>query len=138
MANSQNVELVQQAYDAFKRGDIAGVLKTLSEDIDWFIPGPEGIIPFAGRRRGPQQVAEFFRKLGESQIPELFQPLEFVDGQDKVIVQGTQRWQVKSTGRIYTDDWVHVFTVVNGKITNFQEYHDTAAEAAAHTDFPGV
>jgi uncharacterized protein len=138
MGNSQNVELVQRAYSAFKRADTPGVLETLSEDVDWFIPGPEGIIPFAGRRRGPQQVAEFFRKLAESQIAELFEPLDFIDGQDKVIVLGTQRWRVKSTGRIYNDDWVHVFTIANGKITKFQEYHDTAAEAAAHKDSLGA
>jgi ketosteroid isomerase-like protein len=138
MGNSQNVELVRQAYEAFARADIPGVLATLSQDVDWLIHGPERIIPFVGRRRGPGQVADFFRKLADSQIAELFQPLEFIDGQDKVIVLGTQRWRVKSTNRVYSDDWVHVFTVANGKITKFQEYHDTFAEAAAHADVPGA
>ncbi len=29
-------------------------------------------------------------------------------------------------------EWAHMFTAVDGRITKFQEYHDTAAEAAAH------
>lgn len=43
-----------------------------------------------------------------------------------------QRWHVHTTGSTYEDEWAHVFTVENGKITKFTEYHDTAAEAAAH------
>jgi ketosteroid isomerase-like protein len=132
MGDQENVQLVRQAYDAFSRADIAGVLKTLSDNVDWFIPGPEGIIRFAGRRRGPQQVAEFFNVLAQTQTAELFEPREFIASYDKVVVLGTQRWRVKSTGRIYEDDWAHVFTIENGTIVKFQEYHDTAAEAAAH------
>ena len=138
MEKRQNIELVQKAYDAFARGDIAGILETLSSEVDWLISGPKGIVPFVGRRRGPQQVAHFFSELAESQTAELFEPLEFIEGPDKIVVLGRQRWQVKSTGRIYNDEWAHVFSVANGKITKFQEYHDTAAEAAAHADFPGV
>jgi uncharacterized protein len=134
MSEQQNVQLVRQAYDAFGRANIAGVLRTLSENVDWFIPGPEAIIRFAGRR--PQQVAESFSLLAETQTAELFEPREFIADQDKVDVLGTQRWRVKSTGRIYEDDWVHVFTIENGRIVKFEEYHDTATEAAAHTDVP--
>lgn len=64
--------------------DIAGVLKTLSEDIDWFIPGPEEIIPFAGRRRGPQQVAEFFSALRQSRLR--------VAGPVRIITSGVCRY----------------------------------------------
>jgi ketosteroid isomerase-like protein len=131
MSEQQNVQLVQQAYDAFKRADIAGVLKTLTEDVDWFIPGPKEIIHFAGRRRGPQQVAEFFGALAQTQTAEQFEPREFIASQNKVVVLGLQRWRVNSTGRTYEDEWAHVFTIENGRITKFQEYHDTAAEAAA-------
>jgi uncharacterized protein len=132
MNEQQNVQLVQKAYDAFRQGDISGVLKTLSEDVDWLIPGPEHIIRFAGRRHGRQQVGEFFRALAETQTAELFEPREFIASQNKVVVLGAQRWKVNSTGITYADEWAHVFTVENGTITNFQEYHDTAAEAAAH------
>jgi uncharacterized protein len=138
MGKRPNIELVQKAYDAFARGDIAGVLETLSSEVDWLISGPRAIVPFVGRRRGPQQVAQFFRELAESQTAELFEPLEFIEGPDKVVVLGRQQWRVKSTGRTYSDEWAHVFTVANGEITKFQEYHDTAAEAAAHGDFPGA
>lgn len=132
MSKQQNVHLVQQAYDAFSKADIEGVLRTLAQNVDWFIPGPTDLIPFAGRRHGHQEVAEFFRVLAATQIAERFEPLDFIASEDKVVVLGVQRWRVNSTGVTYEDEWAHVFTIENGKITKFKEYHDTGAEAAAH------
>jgi ketosteroid isomerase-like protein len=132
MSEQSNVQLVQQAYAAFGRADIEGVLETLSENVDWLIPGPADIIPFVGRRHGPQEVAAFFATLASTQTAERFEPLEFIARGDRVVVLGTQRWHVLSTGSTYEDEWAHVFTIENGKIKKFAEYHDTAAEAAAH------
>lgn len=132
MSEQQNVQLVQQAYDAFSKADIEGVLKTLADNVDWFVPGAPEIIPFAGRRDGPQEVAEFFRALAAVQTAERFEPSDFIASEDKVVVLGIQRWRVNSTGVTYEDEWAHVFTIENGRITKFKEYHDTAAEAAAH------
>ncbi|MPW23444.1 ketosteroid isomerase [Paraburkholderia sp. CNPSo 3157] len=132
MSVQENVLLVQRAYDAFSKGDIEGVLITLAENVDWFIPGSTEIIPFAGRRHGPQEVGEFFSALAATQTAERFEPLDFIADQDKVVVLGVQRWRVASTGVTYEDEWAHVFTIENGRITKFTEYHDTAAEAAAH------
>jgi len=132
MTEQSNVQLVQQAYAAFGRADIDGILQTLAESVDWFIPGPIGMIPFAGRRHGPQEVAAFFGVLASTQTAERFEPLEFIASGNRVVVLGTQRWYVHSTGRTYEDEWVHLFTIENGKITVFAEYHDTEAEAAAH------
>jgi ketosteroid isomerase-like protein len=132
MSEQQNVQLVQQAYDAFSKADIKGVLKTLADNVDWFVPGSPEIIPFAGRRDGPQEVAEFFSALAAAQTAERFEPSDFIASEDKVVVLGIQRWRVNSTGVTYEDEWAHVFTIENGRITKFKEYHDTAAEAAAH------
>ncbi|MGY6156278.1 nuclear transport factor 2 family protein [Paraburkholderia graminis] len=132
MSEQSNVQLVQQAYAAFGRADIDGVLQTLSENIDWFIPGPTDIIPFVGRRHGPQEVAAFLRTLASAQTAERFEPLEFIASGDRVVVLGMQRWHVHAAGSTYEDEWAHVFTTENGNITKFTEYHDTAAEAAAH------
>jgi len=132
MSEQSNVQLVQQAYAAFGRADIDGVLQTLSENVDWFIPGPTDTVPFVGRRNGHKEVAAFFGTLASMQTAERFEPLEFIASGDRVVVLGAQRWQVHSTGSTYEDEWAHVFTIENGKITGFTEYHDTAAEAAAH------
>jgi ketosteroid isomerase-like protein len=58
----QNVDLVKQAYAAFGRGDLPGLLALLGDDIVWTTPGPADV-PTAGERRGKAAVAEFFQAI---------------------------------------------------------------------------
>jgi ketosteroid isomerase-like protein len=132
MNTQDNVQMVKQAYALFQQGNVPAILELLSEDVDWFIPGPTEIIPFVGRRRGPGQVGQFFSGLAASQSALKFEPHEFISQGDKVVVLGEQQWTVNSTRQTYEDEWAHVFTIRNGRIVQFREYHDTQAEAAAH------
>jgi ketosteroid isomerase-like protein len=50
----ENTQLVQQAYQHFKNGDIQSVLGLLSEDVEWTLCEIEGV-PFSGTRRGPER-----------------------------------------------------------------------------------
>ena len=64
MNEQQNVKLVQQAYESFGRGDIQGVLNSLSEQVEWRVPKPEGV-PFGGEYRGRDGVGRFFSELNQ-------------------------------------------------------------------------
>lgn len=77
MADEQNVKVVQAAYAAFGRGDIAGVIDALDDSIIWRpTEGAAANVPTAGERRGKAGVLEFFRQLDESQKFEAFKPKE--------------------------------------------------------------
>jgi len=132
MNEQQNVKLVQEAYAAFKRGDIASVLNAMADDVSWFLPGPKDVVPFVGQRRGRQQVAEFFSKMAELQDVEQFEPREFIAQGDIVVALGHYRWRVKATSRSFESDWAHAFTIRNGKVVNFHEYYDTNAGVEAY------
>lgn len=131
MNEQENIRLVQQAYDNFKRGDISALLASFSEDIDWDFPEIENV-PFAGRRRGHEGAQQFFRSLAESQEVLAFEPQEFFADGDKVVVLGCDTWRVRENGREFRSDWTHAFTIQNGKIAKFKEYMDTAATMTAH------
>ena len=132
MSEQQNTKLVQEAYAAFQRGDIASILNMMADDVSWFLPGPKDVIPFVGQRRGRQQVADFFSKLAEMQDVERFEPQEFVAQGDVVVALGHYKWRVKSTSRSFESDWAHVFTIRNGKVVKFHEYYDTNAGVEAY------
>jgi hypothetical protein len=100
--------------------------------VSWFVPGPEDVIPFAGQRQGREQVALFLAKLTEMQDAEQFELREFIAQGDNVAALGHYRWRIKFTGHSYASDWVQVFKVHDGKISNFQEYLDTHAWVAAY------
>ena len=124
---------IEEAYAAFSRSDIPALLDTLADGVDWLIPGPPNILPYAGPRRGRQQVAAFFESLHDTEEIELFRANDFIEGEDEVIVLGDYRARVKSTGRILSLQWVHVLTLSNGKIDRLRGFFDTAAAVAAHT-----
>jgi ketosteroid isomerase-like protein len=130
MSDQTNSAVVQQAYEAFGRGDIPTVLSALTDDVEWTLQGPPGI-PWAGTHRGREGVAEFFSLLGEGLEFELFEPLEFVAQGDTVVVLGHERSVVKPTGRGFEQEWAHVYTLRDGKIATGLFIEDTAAQVEA-------
>ena len=122
---AQNVDVVQQGYEAFGRGDIPGVLELLTDDVEWTEQGPS-VIPFAGTFRGREGIAEFFTLLDETLEFEQFEPRKFVGQGDTVVVLGYERDVVKQTGRGYEEEWAHVYTLRDGKIATGLFLEDTA------------
>ena len=133
MNKQENIKLVKQVYENFKKGDIGALLHLLSENIEWQLPEIENV-PFAGKRRGHEQMGQFFASLAGTQEVQHFDPREFIAQGDKVVALGQYSWRVKSTGREFGGDFAHVFTVNDGKVIRFHEYMDTAAAAAAHKE----
>jgi uncharacterized protein len=131
MNEQANISLLKQAYDAYDKGDIPRLLGLLAQDIEWELPEVEGI-PFTGKRRGVDQVADFFRVLADCQDMREFRPDRFIGQDDQVVVLGHGTFTVKATGADYGSDWCHVFRVAGGKIASFKEYDDTYRAAQAY------
>jgi ketosteroid isomerase-like protein len=131
MNESQNTKLVQEAYAAFSRGDVAGILATLDDQIVWKpVTGAASYVPTAGQRRGKAAVAEFFKLVAESMQFSSFEPREFVAQGDKVVALGHYVGKA-STGGHFESDFAMIFTIRNGRIVEFQEMQDSAALNAA-------
>src|SRR5438552_2672167 len=131
MSEKDNTATVQQAYNNFKTGNIQGLLDQMSEDVTWQLPEMTDV-PLAGKRTGRDGVKEFFATLARDQDVLEFEPREFVAEGDKVVSLGHYRWRVKDTGREYASDFVHIFTVRDGKIVAFREHFDSAVVARAY------
>lgn len=125
-----NTEIVQKGYECFGTGDIPGLLALFSDDISWTIPEIENAA-FAGTRNGKPAVAEFFTQLNEEEDITHFAPTEFIAQDDRVVVLGESTATVRSTGKTYSTDWVHIFRVADGKVTTFLEFFDNAAATRA-------
>ena len=126
MSEKVNTDIVQAGYEKFGSGDVAGLLELFSDNILWQVPEVANA-PFTGTRQGKQAVGEFFKLLAESEKFDRFEPLEFIAQNNKVVVLGEVAATVTSTGRSFESQWVHVFTVVDGRVAEFQEFFDTAA-----------
>lgn len=130
MSEVTNTEIIQKGYENFGSGNIPGLLELFAENIGWEVPEIENA-PFSGSREGIEAVGKFFEQLVEAEDITRFEPLEFIAQNDKVVVLGESAATVKATGRSYETDWVHVFTVHDGKIINFHEFFDNAAATKA-------
>lgn len=135
MSEQQNTELVRQAYAAYGRGDVARVLACMSPQIEWEIPAVPAL-SFTGKRQGPDQVAEYFRLSSEQQVVRELVPKEFVAQGDKVIVLGHGAWTALEAGQDFESDWVHVFTVKDGRIAAFREFMDVHVAVEAFRCYP--
>jgi ketosteroid isomerase-like protein len=58
------------------------------------------------------------------------QVFDFLVKGEMVAALGFEKMRVKSTGKEYQSNWVHLYTLCNGKIVRFEEFIDTAAVAA--------
>ena len=131
MSEQENTRIVQQAYETFKNGDVAGLLDMYSNDIDWHLPTVEEL-PWFGSRKGRDNTAEFFQRLAEAQDSVSFNPKKFIAQGDDVVAMGDYTWRSNATGKEFGGEWAHAWTVRDGKLASFREYADTAAASSAH------
>jgi ketosteroid isomerase-like protein len=130
MDENSNPKVVQNAYAAFGRGDVDGILGLLADNVEWQSFGPAEL-PMTGLRRGKPEVGRFFKQVGETWNFERFEPREFIVQGDLVVALGYYSGTAKGPGRKFAAEFAHAFTVQGGKITRFREYTDTANLAAA-------
>jgi ketosteroid isomerase-like protein len=132
MSMEENKRVVESIFEAFGRGDLPGVLRHVSEDVEWKAPGPP-VVTYFGERHGHDGATEFFVQLGSNVDFEHFEPGAFVAEGDRVVVLGRERGRVKRTGKSFDNEWALVFRLSDGKVTSFQCYENTAAIAEAFT-----
>jgi len=121
-----NLEVIQNLYAAFARGDGPAALSAMDSAIVW---NEAENFPYADRNPyvGPAAVAEgvFFRLATEWDDFQAV-PAEFFDAGETVIVIGRYRATYKATQASIDAQFAHLWRVRDGKIVGFQQYTDTA------------
>ncbi len=122
---NENTQVVKKAYECFGDGNIDGLIDLFAEDIRWTIPEVNGS-PLKPLTIGRENVRAFFNKLSEIEEFTSFEPKDFIAEGKKVVVLGSSSGKILSTGRNFEAEWVHIFDINDGTITNFLEFFDTA------------
>jgi hypothetical protein len=126
-----NIRTVQTAYAAFGRGDIAAVLAALDPKIVWVNPGTPQIRYF-GTHYGREAVADrVFGFLREHLRISKLEPRQFLAGEDKVVVILDMEATAIATGRSFTQEVVHLWTLADGLLVRFHDFQDSYAVASA-------
>jgi uncharacterized protein len=122
-----NVDVVRGLYEAFGRGDIAGVLGGMDPAIEWREAESNPYMPSGEAWIGPDAVVtNLFMKLGADWEGFTVHPTIFHDAGDSVVVEGRYSGTYKATGKNQDTQMCHVWRLKGGKVVSFQQYVDTA------------
>ncbi|MGE0449300.1 MAG: nuclear transport factor 2 family protein [Vicinamibacterales bacterium] len=129
-----NVGTVQRIYECFGRGDVAGVLDQLADDVEWEYGVNSTDVPWLQPRRGRADVANFFQALGALEFHR-FQPTAFLEADTIVVALVDLEATVRATGRrLLEEDEVHIWHFdPAGKVRKFRHRADTHQHWAALT-----
>ena len=126
-----NVAFMQGMYAAFNRGDMPVVTKHFTPDCEWIYEGP-GEVAYFGRRRGHEEIANFFETMARKETGHKLEMTHFVAEGDTVAAFGRFTATSKSTGRTFSVPMAHLVRIRDGKIYHHQALADTHAVAGAH------
>ena len=125
-AKEKNVEIVQNLYSAFAKGDVPAVLQKFDPKIEW---NEAENFPYADGNPyiGPKAVLEgVFARLGaEWEYWHLTEQSYYEANSGEVIVTGRYKAKNKTTTKEINVQFVHIWTLEDGLVTKFQQYADT-------------
>ena len=125
-AKDKNVEIVQNLYSAFAKGDVPAVLEKFHPKIEW---NEAENFPYADGNPyiGPQAVLEgVFARLGaEWEYWNLTDQTYYEANSGEIIVTGRYKAKNKMTAKEINVQFVHMWNLEDGMVTKFQQYADT-------------
>lgn len=123
---TQHVQVVQDIYAAFGRGDVPFILQRLSSEVEWDYGHAESGIPWLTPRRGPDGAAAFFEALAGFQIQKFDVRAVMAQG-PLVLCLIDLDGVVQRTGRRVRDPGeVHIWHFDDqGKVSRFRHAADT-------------
>lgn len=121
------LEIVQQNYASFGRGDIPSIVASMSPEVEWLARYPREV-PFAGTHRGHHGIAALFQSIGGALEVLRFAIARFHDAGQVILVEGEEEVRVRATGKTYVNPWIHLWEFdAAGKIVRVSNYNDSAA-----------
>jgi uncharacterized protein len=131
-SKKNNVEIVQNIYNDFGKGNVPAVQASLSADVEW--NEAEGF-PYWEEKPfvGPDAVVSgVFAKIGGEwdywNLTDL--KLHNMDN-NMVLATGRYKGKYKKNGATINAQFAHVWTLKDGKVLKFQQYTDTKQVANA-------
>ncbi|QKV96054.1 nuclear transport factor 2 family protein [Streptomyces sp. NA02950] len=125
---SKNQSLVAGLYADLERGDVEGVIKTLSHDVSWVVaPG----LPYGGTYTGHEAVGGIFSTYGDVWEDLAVIPDKIVSAGDHVIALGHYEARGHATGKEMRARFAHVWRLEDGVPVSFETIADTHTMVAA-------
>jgi uncharacterized protein len=105
----------------------------LHDSVEWVVPGPPDILPFAGTWRGLTGIVEFQRRLDTSMRYDRVALLQYLVSANTVAAVFVGEGVSRVTGHPFRSEILRLYTFdpSGSKIIRVRNYYDTAAYVAA-------
>lgn len=128
-----HADTVRGIYEAFARGDVAAILETLADDVEWEYGVNSTTVPWLQPRRGRDAVPGFFETLFPAIEIHRFEPKELLESGDLVVAIIDFEFTVRATGRrVVEEDEAHLWRFADGKVVRFRHRADTHQQQLAY------
>ena len=127
----RNLEIVTQFHSS--KGYISNFIKSgrMTEDVEWFVPGPKEILPFAGMWKGADGITEFNRLLSATMRYDKTEIKEYIVDGDQVAAIFWGEGIAKATGKPFKSEILRLYTFKDGKIIKVRNFYDTSSYVEA-------
>jgi ketosteroid isomerase-like protein len=119
--SEENADIVRRAYEVFREGGIEAAAELLDPGIEWLPPKDS---PHAATYRGPEGVKSEVQEFTGPFEDYDWEPREFIDAGDRVVVIGYHRGRGRQSGVEIGQEETHVWTLRQGRIVRLEMFHD--------------
>jgi ketosteroid isomerase-like protein len=108
----------------------------LADSVEWVVPGPPDILPFAGTWRGLSGIIEFQRRLDSTMRYDRVELLEYLVSANSVAAVFIGEGVSKVTSRPFRSEILRLYSFdpTGRKIVRVRNYYDTSAYVRAVVD----
>jgi ketosteroid isomerase-like protein len=105
----------------------------LSDSVEWVVPGPSEILPFAGTWRGLPGIIEFQRRLDTTMRYDRVELLQYLVSANSVAAVFVGEGVSRATGKPFHSEILRLYTFdpSGRKIVHVRNYYDTNAYVEA-------
>ncbi|SNB64200.1 hypothetical protein SAMN07250955_10449 [Arboricoccus pini] len=111
--------------------NVEEIAELISDDVDWYVAGDIGQVPWIGRRNGKSGAANFYAQIRAEITSERFELKDMLVQGNRVLAIGELASRVNRTGKLIESEFIFDFVVEQGVITRFRLFEDSFAVAQA-------
>jgi ketosteroid isomerase-like protein len=127
-----NLKMVSDLYEAFKRGDLQYIIERFGElENSGVVADSRKKAPWHFALQG-QVIPKYFEALLGTMEPIRVEASNLSAAGEYVYATLTQEWKVRATGKVLSmKDGVHRFRIRGGKVVEWRAFEDTALSCEA-------
>lgn len=132
MAQPDTITLARRLLAGIGEGQPADVIAALfSDDVQFEIPGDDGVLPWIGHRTGRQAVVDFVSATRALLEPLSFDVEDIAASDTRAVIVGELASRIRATDKVVETAFAIILTVAGERIARFQMLENSFAVSLA-------